>query len=212
MNTLTIKFKKKHSFKPKNIKIKEQFYTICNNIESNLTKVNPTLLMVTSLTQTKTIVNATAYLALAFSEQGKRVLVVDGNLREPSLHNLFMIDNSSGLTSLLLGEQLQHSDNTILITDYLFCLPTGEVHYEPSTLLSKETLPILAKVWKQHFDIILLHTSNSQNTPDAQIAAKYCDGIVLVIKEGKDKLEKIVSVKKQFERAKYGITGTVLIN
>lgn len=211
MNNLTIKSKRKHSFNPKNIKIKEQFYTICNNIESNLGRANPILLMITSLTQTKSMVNATAYLALAFSEQGKRVLLVDGNLSEPSLHHLFMIDNSSGLTSLLLGEQPQHRDNTIKITDNLFCLPTGEVLYEPSTLLSKETLPILAKEWKQHFDIILFHTSNSQNTPDAQIVAKYCDGIVLVIREGQDKLEKIVSVKKQFERAKHEITGTVII-
>lgn len=211
VNTLTINSKRKHSFSLKNIKIKEQFYTICNNIETNLTKINPLLLTVTSLTQTKSIVNATAYLALAFSEQGKRVLLVDGNLREPSLHNLFMIDNSSGLTSLLLGEQPQHRDNTIKITDYLFCLPTGEVLYEPPTLLSIETLPILIKEWKQHFDIILFHTSNSQNAPDAQIVAKYCDGIVLVIKEGLDKLEKIVSVKKQFESAKHEITGTVII-
>ena len=124
MNILTIKFKRKHSFNPNNVEIKEQFYTICNNIESNFTKVDPILLMVTSLTQTKSIVRATAYLAFIFSEQGKRVLIVDGNLREPSLHNLFIIDNSYGLTSLLLGVEPQPRDKVLKVTDSLFCLPT----------------------------------------------------------------------------------------
>ena len=191
--------------------MKEQFYTVCNTIESNLTEANPIVLMATSLTQTKSMVNATAYLALAFSEQGKRVLVVDSHLREPSLHRLFRIDNSTGLAPLLLREHPRHKENAVKITDDLFCLPTGEIHYEPSMLLSLDTLPNLIEEWKRHFDIILFHTANSLTTPDAQIVAKHCDGIVLMIKERQDKLEKIIRVKRQFERAKHEITGTVII-
>ncbi len=211
VNTLTNK--RKHSFKPNDANIKEQFYTICNNIESNLTKEGSSLLMVTSLAQTQFMANTTAYLALAFSEQRKRVLVVDANLREPSLHHVFNIDNSLGLTTSLLGEEEQHQqDIPIKITDYLFGLPTGEVLYEPSTLLTLETFPHLIEKWKQNFDIILFHTSDSLDTPDAQIVVKHCDGIVLAIKEGRDKLEKIVSVKKQFKHAKHEITGTMIIS
>ncbi|WP_245645108.1 CpsD/CapB family tyrosine-protein kinase [Peribacillus loiseleuriae] len=167
--------------------------------------------MVTSLDQTQDIVNATAYLALTFSEQHKRVLIVDANFREPSLHTLYNMDHSFGLSTLLLGEQHKQRD-PIQITDYLFCLPTGEIHFEPATLLTLKTFPNQIEVWKQHFDIILFHTSNSLNKPDAQIVAKYCDGIVLTIKEGQDKLEKIVNVKEQFERAKHEITGTMIIS
>lgn len=212
MNILTIKFKRKHSFNPNDIKKKEQFYNICNTIESNLMKDTPALLMVTSLTQTKSIVYATAYFALTFSEKGKRVLLVDGNLREPSLHSFFKVDNTNGLTPLLLGRQPEQRDYTVKITDDLFCLPTGEILYEPLTLLTLGAVPNLIKEWKQHFDIILFHTSNSLTMPDAQIMANHCDGIILAVMKGRDKLENIVSVKKQFERGKHEITGTVIIH
>lgn len=211
MNTLAIKFKRKHFFNPNDIKKKEQFYNICNNIDSNFAKGEPVLLMVTSLIQTKSIVYATAYLALTFSEKGKRVLLVDGNLRDPSLHSFFKVDNTAGLTPLLLGEQPHYKGNTIQITDDLFCLPTGEILYEPLALLTLASVPNLIKEWKQRFDIILFHTSNSLSVPDAQIMANHCDGIILAVMEGRDNLESIASVKKQFERGKHEITGTVLI-
>ena len=209
----TLTNKRKHSFKPNDANIKEQFYTICNNIDSNLTIEGSPLLMVTSLDQSQIIANTTAYLALAFSDQRKRVLVVDTNLREPSLHNVFNIDNSLGLITSLLGEEEQHPQDTLIkITDYLFALPTGDIIYEPSTLLILNTFPNLIEQWKQDFDIILFHTSESLDTPDAQIVAKHCDGIVLAIKERRDKLEKIVNVKKQFEHSKQEITGTMIIS
>ncbi|PEF75499.1 CpsD/CapB family tyrosine-protein kinase [Bacillus pseudomycoides] len=206
---MTIKFKRKYFFNPYDITIKERFYSICNHIEPNLQKEKP-ILMITSLAQTQNITNATAYLALAFSEQRKRVLVVDANLRQPSLHHVFNIDHSFGLTTLLLREQ--NKDTTIKITDYLSCLSTGEDLYEPVALLTLETFPILIEEWKEHFDIILFHTSDFLNTPDAQILAKHCDGIVLVIQEGRDKLDKITNVKKQLEHSNHEIIGTVIIS
>jgi capsular exopolysaccharide synthesis family protein len=209
----TLTNKRKDSFKPNDADIKEQFYTICNSIDFNLTKEKSLVLMVTSLAQSQIIANTTAYLALAFSDQSKRVLVVDTNLREPSLHNVFNIDNSLGLITFLLGEEGQHQQDTLIrITDYLFTLPTGDIIYEPATLLILNTFPELIEHWKQDFDIILFHTSESLDTPDAQIVAKHCDGIVLAVKEGKDKLEKIVNVKKQFEHSKQEITGTIIIS
>ncbi|MGE7764384.1 CpsD/CapB family tyrosine-protein kinase [Peribacillus sp. NPDC096540] len=208
---MAIKFTKNQPFYLNDVNNKEQFYSICNNIESKLKKED-SLLMVTSIAQSQNIANATAYLALAFSEQRKRVLVVDANLRQPSLHHVFNIDNSFGLTTLLLNKQPKNSDHAIHIKDHLFCLPTSEVLYEPATLLTLETLPTLIEEWKEIFDIILFHTSDSLNKPDAQIIAKYCDGIILAIQEGRDKLEKIVNVKTQFERAKHEITGTMIIS
>ncbi|MDV7764428.1 CpsD/CapB family tyrosine-protein kinase [Peribacillus simplex] len=207
---MSIKFTRKQSFYLNEIN-KEQFYSICNNIESNLQK-DDSILMITSISQSQNIANATAYLALAFSEQRKRVLVVDANLRQPSLHQVFNIDNSFGLTNLLLNEKPNINDHAIHIKGHLFCIPTSEVIYEPATLLTLETLPTLIEEWKKSFDIILFHTSDSLNKPDANIVAKYCDGIILAIQEGRDKLEKIASVKMQFERANLEISGSMIIS
>lgn len=207
---MNIKFTRKQSFYLNEIN-KEQFYSICNNIESNLQK-DDSILMITSLSQSQNIANATAYLALAFSEQRKRVLVVDANLRQPSLHQVFNIDNSFGLTNLLLNEKPNINDQAIHIKGHLFCIPTSEVIYEPATLLTLETLPTLIEEWKKNFDLILFHTSDSLNKPDANIVAKYCDGIILAIQEGRDKLEKISGVKMQFERANLEISGSMIIS
>ncbi|MGG4265239.1 CpsD/CapB family tyrosine-protein kinase [Peribacillus simplex] len=207
---MSIKFTRKQSFYL-NESNKEQFYSICNNIESKLQK-DESIVMITSISQSQNIANATAYLALAFSEQRKRVLVVDANLRQPSLHQVFNIDNSFGLTNLLLNEKPDIDDHAIHIKGHLFCIPTSEVIYEPATLLTLETLPTLIKEWKKSFDIILFHTSDSLNKPDANFVAKYCDGIILAIQEGRDKLEKIASVKMQFERANQEISGSMIIS
>lgn len=206
---MSIKFTRKQSFYLNEIN-KEQFYSICNNIESNLHKDDSTL-VITSLSQSQNIANASAYLALAFSEQRKRVLVVDANLRQPSLHQVFNIDNSFGLTNLLLNEK-PINEHAIHIKGHLFCIPTSEAIYEPATLLTLETLPTLIEEWKKDFDIILFHTSDSLNKPDANIIAKYCDGIILAIQEGRDKLEKIAGVKMQFERANLEISGSMIIS
>ena len=208
---MTIKFKRKHFFNPNDVNIKEQFYTICNNIESNVIKED-SIFMITSLTQTQNTANATAYLALVFSEQRKRVLVVDANLRQPSLHKVFNIDNSFGLTTLLLNRKHKNAVKAIKVTEYLYCLPTGEVIYEPSALLTLEACSILHEEWKAHFDVILLHTSDCLYTLDAQIIGKNCDAIILVIQEGLDKLEKVLHVKKQLESDKDKIIGTVIIS
>ncbi|MFS0603719.1 CpsD/CapB family tyrosine-protein kinase [Peribacillus frigoritolerans] len=206
---MSIKFTRKQSFYLNEIN-KEQFYSICTNIESHLQK-GDSILMITSLSQSQNISNATAYLALAFSEQRKRVLVVDANLRQPSLHQVFNIDNSFGLTNLLLNET-PINEHAIHIKGHLFCIPTSEAIYEPATLLTLETLPTLIEEWKKDFDIILFHTSDSLNKPDANIVAKYCDGIILAIQEGRDKLEKIAGVKMQFERANLEISGSMIIS
>ncbi|MES1038131.1 MULTISPECIES: CpsD/CapB family tyrosine-protein kinase [Peribacillus] len=207
---MSIKFNRKQSFYLNEIN-KEQFYTICNNIESNLHK-DDSILMITSLSQSQNIANASAYLALAFSEQRKRVLVVDANLRQPSLHQVFNIDNSFGFTNLLLNETPNINEQAIHIKGRLFCIPTSEAIYEPATLLTLETLPTLIEEWKKDFDLILFHTSDSLNKPDANIVAKYCDGIILAIQEGRDKLEKIAGVKMQFERANLEISGSMIIS
>lgn len=206
-----MKFKRKILFNLNNTDIKDQFYTICNNIEPKIPKEN-SVVMVTSFAQKQNIVNSTAYLALAFSEQRKKVLVIDANLHQPSLHHVFTIDNSFGLSNLLLNEQHQNGDNAIKIADFLYCLPTGESLYEPASLLRLESFSALIEVWKEHFDVILFHTSDYLNTPDARIIAKHCDGIVLVIQEGRDKLGKIMDIKKDLERSKHEITGTVIIS
>lgn len=211
METLTIKFKRKRYLNQYNIDVKEQFHTICNNIEPKLSKEN-SILMVTSSAQKQSIVNSTAYLALAFSEQRKQVLVIDANFHQPSLHHVFNIGNSFGLSNLLLKEQHQNSDNTVKVADYLYCLPTGESLYEPASLFRLESFPNLIEVWKENFDVILFHTSDYLNAPDARIIAKHCGGIVLVIQEGRDKFEKIIAIKKDLERGEHEITGTVIIS
>jgi len=208
---LVIKFERKHIFDQDNPENKELFYTIYNNIESKLSKED-SIFMVTSLTQTPKMANAAAYLGLAFSEQRKRVLIIDANLRQPSLNNVFKIENAFGLASLLSGRKPQCEIKPVKVTESLYCLPTGKVHFEPSMLFTLESNPALLEDWKAHFDIIIFHTSNCINSPDAQIVAKHCDAIVLVVQEGRDKLEKIITVKKQLERNKHEITGTIMIS
>lgn len=208
---MVLKLKRKHIFDPDNTINKELFYTICNNIGPKISKESSTL-MITSFTQKPKVVSTTAYFALAISEQRKKVLVIDANLRQPSMSDLFGIENSFGLANLLSEVKSSSVIKPVKVTEFLYCLPTGQIPFESSMLFALETNPSLLENWKTQFDIILFHTSNCLHAPDAQIVAKHCDMLVLVVQEGHDKLEKIKTVKKQLERNKHEITGTILIS
>src|SRR6185436_6969833 len=117
--------------------------------------------------KTLTITN----LALTLSESyHKRVLLVDADLRRPSLHEVFDLPNKAGLADLLRGED--RVSPVVEVSPYLSVLPTGPLSTDPMAQLCSERIGIVVREAGARFDWVLLDTPPVGLLPDAQFIAQ----------------------------------------
>jgi capsular exopolysaccharide synthesis family protein len=190
--------------------IGEQFRMIQANIKFAMAEQKSQTFLITSPSngegKTTTVVN----LAVSMAQQKAKVLLIDANLRKPTLHTFFNTSNSNGLTDVLIGkisfeEAIYHTE-----IGRLDLLSSGLVSYNPVELLGSQMMQELLKRAIKFYDIILIDSHGVLEVTDTKLLANQCDGVVLVIKSGKTKLEKAVEAKKVLEFAKAKLVGVVL--
>src|SRR4051812_36367292 len=119
-------------------------------------------------------------LAVTFAQLGKKVLLVDADLRKPTVHHTFGVNNLFGFTTVLTKQRTL--DKTILETEEkdLFILTSGPVPPNPAELLSSKSMEQFIEEAKQEFDYILFDTPPLLAVADPQILANLCDGSIMV--------------------------------
>src|SRR5688572_2837386 len=121
-------------------------------------------------------------LALTFSESyQKRVLLIDGDLRRPTLHSVFRLDTASGLADGLLSS----GDTKMLVRQVstrLAVLPAGRPSSDPMAGLTSERMKRLLDEARQSFDWVILDTPPVMLLPDAHLMSSMVDGVVLVVR------------------------------
>lgn len=129
----------------------------------------------------------TANLGIAYSWTGKRVLLVDGDLRRPNLHNVLDQKNpDNGLAQVFL-EEVGGWRDVLKHTEYegVDFIPAGKFKYEASELCSRDKLKGLLDDWEQEYDIVLFDSAPVGRIVDTAMIAKGCDGVVLMALHGK---------------------------
>lgn len=154
-----------------------------------------------------------ANLAVSFAQLGRRVLLVDTDLRRPTLHSLFNIeDNREGLTEVLvLG-----SDWKVAMRDSpmenLKILLVGRRPVNPTELLSTMRMQQLIETWRECFDVIIFDSPVILTIPDTAILAPKMDGVILVHNQYRSNREIAFGAKKLLERVGANILGMVFNN
>jgi len=123
----------------------------------------------------------TTLLAASLAAAGSRVLLVDGDLRQPRLHELTGMPGNSGFTELLGGEQEVAPVSTGLSN--LDFLAAGAVPTNPTELLHSHCLPEWIALCRSHYDFVLIDTPPISNAPDALLLGYYADSLLLVVRE-----------------------------
>lgn len=168
--------------------------------------------MVTSAGQGEGKSTTTINLAVAYAQADKRVIIIDADLRKPTLHHSFKISNRQGLTNVLTG---QAELSTVIANselDNLDLLPSGPIPPNPSEILASKRMATTLEQLSQDYDIIMIDSPPTLAVTDAQVIATQCDGVILVIDQGKVKREIAMKAKANLEHVQARILGVVLNN
>ncbi|MEI8588241.1 polysaccharide biosynthesis tyrosine autokinase, partial [Acinetobacter baumannii] len=160
--------------------ISEQYRTIRTNIQFSSVDEEIRTIMVTSSGPGEGKSTTTANLAVVFAQQGKRVLLVDADLRKPTVHYTFNLMNTSGLTSVLTNQMTLMESVKAIDMKNLFILPSGPIPPNPAELLGSKAMDYFMKAALEEFDIILFDTPPVLAVTDAQILSNKCQGTILV--------------------------------
>jgi len=156
--------------------------------------------------KTTTAVN----LAVTFSQQGSRVLLIDGDMRKPVIYRIFGFENNNGLTNFLL----EHDDYKKYIKgsqiDHLDVLMCGTIPPNPSELLMSYAMRNLIQQASDDYDIILIDTPPVGMVTDAAIASTMVDGTILVAASGKVTVDALTRAKELLCKVNANIIGVVL--
>lgn len=152
-----------------------------------------------------------ANLARSFSELGKRVLLIDCDLRSPVQHKAFQKDRSFGVSELAAGIS-NDIDKAILHTAYdrLDLLPSGHIPPNPAELLASENFANLLKAVQERYDSIFIDFPPAGVVVDALVPANLITGYVLIVRSGADVRKGVSSLVSSLNSVGAKILGFVL--
>lgn len=168
---------------PKHV-ISEQFRTLRTNIEfASIGTDELKTVMFTSpeVSDGKSTVSANA--AVTWAHDGKKVLVIDADLRRSTVHTTFGVSNRAGLTTLLASHE-PHMESELIQETFvpnLYVLTSGPTPPNPAELLNSNRMAQLMAQLREHFDIVVVDVPPVLAVTDAQVLLPQIDGVVLVV-------------------------------
>ncbi|WP_412676002.1 CpsD/CapB family tyrosine-protein kinase [Bacillus paramycoides] len=190
--------------------ISEQYRNIRTNIEFAAIDKKIRSLMVTSANTSEGKTTTAANLAVVFAQLGKKVLLIDANMRKPAMHKMFLIDNIVGLTSFLTrNEQLEKCVQKTIVQNLHF-LPCGPIPLNPAELLGSKSMQELLERTYSLYDLVILDLPPMLAVTDAQIMANQCDASVFVIRSAVSKKVEAKKATDLLKTVKGKLLGIVL--
>lgn len=150
-------------------------------------------------------------LAISFVQTGKRVLIIDCDLRKGRLHKIFRIPNAIGLSNLLTDEIL-NAPRYIQRTNIknLDILPRGSYPPNPSELLSSNKNKALIQRLKANYDVIIFDGTPCNGLADSLIMSTLADEVLIVARESETKKAELSETKTALEKVEAKIAGVVI--
>ena len=165
---------------------------------------------ITSCTPNEGKSTTIANLAVVLTQAGKSVLLIDCDMRNPTVHKNFNLSNKIGLSSCIsMGTAVADAVQSTAI-EGLDALTAGVIPPNPSELLGSERMQNVLQRAKEQYDYVLIDTPPVLPVTDSLVLGRMVDGLILVIDSGEIKVEMARDVKNQLVHAGANILGVVL--
>ena len=187
----------------------EAYRSLRSNIEYSSFDDEYRVIVVTSSVPGEGKSTTSGNLAIALAQSGNSVLLVDCDMRKPSIHKKFKISNAAGTAELLLRKKLfeevanKYNENLTIIT-------AGKIPPNPSEMLASRAMTAFIEEMKKEFKYIILDTPPLQAVTDAQVLSTKADGVLLVVRAGSTKRDAVLNSVDLIKKVKGKVIGMVL--
>jgi non-specific protein-tyrosine kinase len=191
----------------------EAYRTLRTNIMFSSVEKPITTLLVTSAAASEDKSVAVANLAVTLAQSGSRTILVDADLRRPAQHTIWGIDNSRGLSAMMLDDSTLASPPLMATSvDNLSVLPSGALPPVPSDVLSSQRMTEIIGVLKARASFILFDAPPVLAATDATILGAKVDAAVLVARAGAARRDQLARASQTLKRVNVRLLGVVLTN
>jgi polysaccharide biosynthesis transport protein len=164
------------------------------------------VILITSTTSGEGKSFVAANLAVAASHVGKRVLLIDCDMRRPRQHRIWEIPNLLGLSNILAGQnEVEPAIHKVFLN--VDMLPAGKIPPNPVTLLDSQRMADLIEKARQDYDFVILDSPPLTAVTDPLIIGKFADGLLLVVRPGRVEYSALKSSKSLLNQSKVPVLG-----
>lgn len=168
------------------------------------------LITSTNASEGKSFVSAN--LATAYAQAGKRVLLIDGDLRKGRLHRLFKLRNVYGFSDLLIDTKSQDYGKYLKETSIegLTVISRGTCPPNPSELLGSARAKKIIKSLLEQFEMVIIDGAPSMGLSDSIVASRLVDGVAIVCRDGKTNRADLTAVVEDYKKIKAPFLGIIM--
>ena len=148
-------------------------------------------------------------LAVSLARDGKSVVLIDADLRKPALHSVFQLDNSKGLSSVIMGDSSIEDVLSATDIENLKVISSGPLPPEPTVLLRSQRMRALLESISNHADVVMLDSPPVLSVTDSIVTAALVDSIILVLDAQRARRDAVKQAAQMLQQTGTPIVGAV---
>ena len=191
--------------------VSESFRTLRSNLQLSEFGKNLKVIVITSSNPNEGKSEVRINLAACLAQQGKKVIIIDADMRKPTQHKLTELNNTEGLSTFLLKKSGVNPINHLTINGVnLYVLTSGPIPPNPSEMLASSVMKQSLKAFEDLYDYVIIDTPPLLAATDAQILASIADATLLVVDIKKSKRRQVTEAKRRLDHVGAKLLGVVM--
>lgn len=190
--------------------VSEAYKTVRTNMLFSLASMGQKAVVISSPLPAEGKSVTCANLAIALAQTSAKVMLIDGDLRRPTQHKLFGVDNTKGLSNMLAGFESVADSVKRNVYNNLDLVTAGALPPNPSELLGSKNMEMFIKKMEEYYDYILIDSPPINIVTDAVVISKNTAGIMMVVRSQQTTIDELHSAISTIKAASSSVLGVVV--